>query len=64
MKITKREFASPMGNITLWVIPTITYIILSMNKMIRPDREWYWWVGIPTLILFWFFINFNMKFKK
>lgn len=61
MKITKRKYSSPLNSGVIWFMPTMTYILLSINGAIRPDREYIWFIGLPTLFLFWCFINFKIK---
>ena len=61
MKIVKRSFASqPLGSITLWLIPTMSYLFMKMNG-VEFHREWIWWVGIPTMFLVWVLINWRIK---
>lgn len=60
LKIRRRVFGKPMGNSPIWIIPTFTYILLKNVGDIVPNREWVWWVLIPSLFIFWFFINFKI----
>jgi hypothetical protein len=61
MKLVKRGFASqPLGSMTLWLIPTFTYIIQKVCG-ITFHREWIWWVGIPTMFLVWVLLNWKIK---
>ena len=60
-KLSKRDFANPLGSITIWIIPTLTYIMLSMNGVIKEDREWIWLTMIPLLFVLWIVINFKIK---
>lgn len=61
MKIVKRSWmSSPVYSVNLWAIPLMFYSIQKYVGIIRPDREWIWWVLIPTSFLFWFVINFKV----
>jgi len=61
MKLVKRDFANPLHNFTLWVVPTFTYIGLKAADAISPRKEWIWWVAIPSLICLWGMINWKIK---
>jgi hypothetical protein len=61
MKIIKRKSASPIQTMSIFVIPTITYFIQSLMGIVNPNREWIWWVGIPTMAALWFVVNFKIK---
>ena len=64
MKLIKRGFDSqPLATITLWLIPTMTYIFQKFNGLIY-HREWVWWVGIPTMFLIWLLINWKIENGK
>lgn len=61
MKIVKRSiFSNPTGSMTIWLIPTMSYLFGKVGG-IEYNREWIWWVGIPTLILGWLVLNFKIK---
>jgi hypothetical protein len=61
MKIVKRSiFSNPIGSMTIWLIPTMSYFFGKVGG-IEYNREWIWWVGIPTLILGWLVLNFKIK---
>jgi len=60
MKIVKRNFANPIGSMSIWLIPMISYLFGKFAG-IEYHREWIWWVGIPTLILGWLLLNFKIK---
>jgi hypothetical protein len=60
MKIVKRNFANLAGSMAIWLIPTMSYLIQKTGG-IQFNREWIWWVGIPTLILVWLLLNFKIK---
>jgi hypothetical protein len=45
---------------TIWLIPTMSYFFGKVGG-IEYNREWIWWVGIPTLILGWLVLNFKIK---
>ena len=61
MKIIKRDFARPLHNLTLWLVPTCVYIGLKAADEISPRKEWIWWVAIPSLVLLWGMINWKIQ---
>jgi hypothetical protein len=61
MKIIKRKSASPIQTMSIFVIPAMTYFIQSSMGIVNPNREWIWWVAIPTMIALWFVVNFKIK---
>jgi hypothetical protein len=61
MKIIKRDFARPSHNFTLWLIPTLTYLIQKVGGMQFNEYEYVWWVAIPSLICLWGLINWKIK---
>jgi hypothetical protein len=61
MRLVKRSFASqPLGSITLWLIPTMSYLFMKMNG-VEYHREWIWWMVIPVMVLIWVLINWKIK---
>jgi hypothetical protein len=61
MKIVKRELGCPICTTSLWWVPTITYLIMKINNIISSNREWLWWVTIPTMFLIWVLLNWKIK---
>lgn len=62
MKIVKRSlYSNPTGSMTIWLIPTMSYLMQKAGGMQFNKYEWIWWVGIPTLILGWLLLNFKIK---
>jgi len=61
MKIVKRKFVQPHSNVTLWLIPSCSYIGLKVANAINPNMEWVWWVAIPLLICAWGLINWKIN---
>jgi len=61
MKIIKRKSASPIQTMSIFVIPAMTYFIQSSMGIVNPNREWIWWVAIPTMVALWFVVNFKIK---
>lgn len=62
MKITKRKEVCGICTSSIWWIPTITYLIFKViGDNIKPEREWIWWVAIPTMFLVWVLINYKIK---
>jgi hypothetical protein len=64
MKITKRIFANPLLTMNVWIIPTFTYMLQKSLGVIRPDKEWYWYVGISFAVLLWLAVNFKIVKNK
>ena len=64
MRIVKREICRPLSTVTLWWIPTITYLIMKMNGIISPTKEWIWWIAIPIMFLIWVLLNWKIETKK
>ncbi len=62
MKLVKRSFANPVITTNIWVIPTFAYVLQKVLGVIRPDREWYWWLCISLALLGW--LTFNFKIVK
>jgi FtsH-binding integral membrane protein len=61
MQIVKRSFISnPMGSMTIWLIPTMSYFFGKFGG-ITYHREWMWWVMILVLFLGWLLLNFKIK---
>jgi hypothetical protein len=62
MKITKRHwYSSPGLTVSIWLIPTLSYLIQKVGGVEFNQYEWVWWVVIPILIVIWFFINFKLN---
>jgi hypothetical protein len=64
MKIEKRFLVSPMTTINLWLIPTLMYGIGKLLGTEYNEYEYVWWIGIPTLFLAWFILNFKIVKDK
>jgi hypothetical protein len=39
----------------------MAYFIQSLMGIVNPNREWIWWVAIPTMVALWFVVNFKIK---
>ena len=61
MRIIKRKFVDPVVTMNLWIIPTLTYTIQKVGGVQFNEYEWVWWIGIPSLIILWFFMNFKIE---
>jgi hypothetical protein len=61
MKIYRKKNVKPLHTISLWAIPTLTYIVMKLSGWIRSDREFIWWLLITTSILVWGLINWKIK---
>ena len=61
MKIIKKDFASPILSLNIWMIPALSYLIQKVGGVGFNEYEWVWWAGIPTLVLIWLVINFKIK---
>lgn len=64
MKLIKRKLAKPIMTSFVWSIPTITYIILKIYKIVDFNTEWIWWVTLPTLLSSWVTLNFEIKIEQ
>ena len=61
MKITKRVgYQSPTGTMTIWLIPTISYLLQKLGGMQFNQYEYVWWIVIPVLFVVWFILNFKL----
>jgi len=60
MKIEKRFLANPMATISLWLIPTLTYVMGKLGSMEYNKYEWVWWFGTPILFFAWFILNYKL----
>jgi hypothetical protein len=60
MRLVKKEMYRPLSTITLWLIPTMTYLIGKIGGLTY-HREWIWWVMIPVMILIWVLLNWKIK---
>jgi hypothetical protein len=60
MEIVKRENACPICSSTLWLIPTMSYVVAKIVG-VTYHREWIWWVAIPTMFLIWGLLNWKIK---
>lgn len=61
MKITKRDrHQTPTGTITIWLIPTISYIIQKLWGVQFNEYELIWWIVIPISFIVWFIPNFKV----
>lgn len=61
MKIVKRDFAQPLGSVTLWLIPTLSYLIQKVGGIQFNEYEYVWWIGIPVMVVLWGLINWKIK---
>lgn len=62
MKISKRHwYSSPGATMTIWFIPTMSYLIQKVGGVQFNQYECVWWIGIPVLVVIWFFINFKIN---
>ena len=61
MKITKRAgYQSP--TMTIWLIPTISYLLQKLWGINFKQYECVWWIVIPILFTVW--LTFNFKVTK
>ena len=61
MKIVRRNsYIHPASTCSVWVIPSITYLIQKLVGLEFNEREYVWWIGIPAVFIFWFIINFKI----
>lgn len=66
MKIVRRnENVNPLETSPLWGISLFSYIMVKGMGIIDPEREWIWWVSIPSLFMVWVIMNWKIvKDKK
>lgn len=64
MKIIKNGWARPLITTNIWFIPSISYAIQKAAGVIRADREWIWWIGLPCVFAVWFIFNFRIVKSK
>ena len=61
MKIIRRDsYIHPASTSPLWVIPSISYLLQKLIGLEFNEREYAWWIGIPTVFIFWFLLNFKI----
>jgi hypothetical protein len=61
MKISKRaEHQSPTGTMTIWLVPTISYLLQKLWGINFKQYECVWWIVIPILFTVWFTFNFKV----
>jgi hypothetical protein len=60
MKLFKRKDVCAPCTASLWLIPTMSYIFGKVGGLTY-NREWIWWVGIPTMFLIWVLLNWKIK---
>lgn len=61
-KIKRRnEFVNPIFSFQIFLIPLMVYIIGKIGG-VKYNTEFIWWIVLPLLFGFWFFVNF--KFVK
>ena len=61
MKIVRREFTQPSSSFTLWLIPTLSYLIQKVGGVQFNEYEYLWWIAIPSLVLGWGLLNWKIK---
>lgn len=55
---------NPIINISLWLIPTMIYLILKYVACATFINEWLWWVVIPIMFTIWLLHNFKFVTKQ
>lgn len=55
--------SQPLSNMTLWLIPMMTYLIGKVGGLTY-HREWIWWVVIPVMVLIWVLLNWKIKYRN
>jgi hypothetical protein len=61
MRITERVgYQSPTGTMTIWLIPTIAYILQKLCGVQFNQYECIWWILIPVFFIVWFILNFKV----
>ena len=64
MKLERRLLTSPETTVSLWMIPTLMYGFGKLFGTKYNEYEYVWWIGIPTLFLAWFILNFKIGKDK
>jgi hypothetical protein len=66
MKLVRRnKYINPIASIPLWGVSLFSYIMVKGMGIIIPEREWIWWVFIPSLFMVWVIMNWKIvKDKK
>jgi hypothetical protein len=49
-----------MSTVSIWVIPTMTYLLQKMIGVQFNQYEFIWWIIIPTMFVVWFMLNFKI----
>jgi len=60
MGLVKKENGCPICSSTLWLIPTMSYVVAKIVG-VTYHREWIWWVAIPVMVLIWILLNWKIK---
>ena len=55
---------NPVTNISLWLIPTMTYLMLKYVAQVTFIHEWVWWIVIPVMFTMWFLLNFKFGVEQ
>jgi hypothetical protein len=66
MKLVRRnKYINPLSTVSLWGVSLFLYIRFKSMGVIIPEREWTWWVLIPSLFMVWVIMNWKIvKDKK
>jgi hypothetical protein len=61
MKVVRRnKQINPLSTMSLWVTSLVAYIMTKRLGICNPEREWIWWVAIPSLFMVWVIINWKI----
>ena len=64
MRIVRRDWVRPTNTMAVWLIPTVAYTLEKLVGVIKPDREWVWWIMLPSVFLVWLVANFRIDKRK
>jgi tetrahydromethanopterin S-methyltransferase subunit E len=52
---------TPLSSITLWVIPTLAYLVQKLIGVpFNQQYEFVWGIFIPSMMVLWFIMNFKI----
>lgn len=61
MKLVRRnKNVNPLETSPLWGIALFSYIMVKGMGVIIPEREWIWWIALPSLFMIWVIMNWKI----
>jgi hypothetical protein len=58
--VRRNKNINPIASIPLWGVSLFSYIMAKGMGIIDPEREWAWWVLIPSLFMVWVIMNWKI----